>query len=182
MAGKVGKPTWRKWFESIDRQTNLLVCCFSGVLNRAPALGYGGINRSMSNRIKITCGSCTQALVVDAASAGKQVRCPKCQSLSVIPQSNLPNTGNLPGPAVAAGSATKVVACPTCQTRLSVRVLATDANPRSARSVSRRCRLLQQSTHNQPRPNPNRFDRRQYQQSNPPLCRGRASPLSTSTN
>ena len=70
----------------------------------------------MSNRVKIVCVSCSQSLVVDVASAGKKVRCPKCQSVSVIPQSKV--TASSPPTAAA----TRVVGCPKCKTRMSVPV------------------------------------------------------------
>ena len=92
----------------------------------------------MTKRIQISCSTCAQPLVVDAALGGKQVRCPKCQALSVIPITNAPKTtARKTAPAAKTKPAavqktavqpeTQTVACPSCQTNLSVCLLATAA-------------------------------------------------------
>ncbi len=80
----------------------------------------------LSNRIQIACDSCSQQLVVDAASAGKQVRCPKCQTISTVPRSKVAAPVEPPTPA-----ATRVIGCPQCKTRMSV--------PVRERSFSAKC-------------------------------------------
>ena len=47
--------------------------------------------------IEITCTGCNKRLRVPDRTAGKRVKCPKCQSIIAVPDSNLPDQWNLKG-------------------------------------------------------------------------------------
>lgn len=78
-------------------------------------------------RINLSCSGCGQTLATDSQSAGKQVRCPKCQTILNVPTTRSAGSAatkvKQPATRSPRSADSTVIACGSCKKKLSVKLL-----------------------------------------------------------